>query len=278
MMLLLMMMMVMVMAMIMVVMMMIIISMIITMMIMNNDITQQESSSQTNLSTLGKRTLGTFPVSKLHPKRIMAPGRTSTLGMSTAWDFWPQKRYLAQKKTCCVYVKYSSSKLAEKTYPLVNMPKTMENHHLQWIFPWTMVIFHSFWYVYQTVNHHEKRRNGQQFPAWLPRGRWPTRSRRRTSLGARPTCLCQRQVSTISIHHCQFRPQNFFFGPLTFWNCVWYKKSGGYDSMTCLYLWIYKYIIILYIIYYYIYILNYIYIILYIICRCIRYMYIWMYR
>ena len=128
-------MMMMVMAMIMVVMMMIIISMIITMMIMNNDITQQESSSQTNLSTLGKRTLGTFPVSKLHPKRIMAPGRTSTLGMSTAWDFWPQKRYLAQKKTCCVYVKYSSSKLAEKTYPLVNMPKTMENHHLQWIFP-----------------------------------------------------------------------------------------------------------------------------------------------
>ena len=120
----------MVMAMIMVVMMMMIIVMIITMMIMNNDITQQESSSQTNLSTLGKRTLGTFPVSKLHPKRIMAPGRTSTLGMSTAWDFWPQKRYLAQKKTCCVYVKYSSSKLAEKTYPLVNMPKTMENHHL----------------------------------------------------------------------------------------------------------------------------------------------------
>ena len=36
-------------------------------------------------------------------------------------------------------------------YPLVNVQKTMENHHLLWIVPGKMVIFHSFLYVYQRV-------------------------------------------------------------------------------------------------------------------------------
>jgi hypothetical protein len=36
-------------------------------------------------------------------------------------------------------------------YPLVNIQKAIENGHLLWIVPLSMVIFHSFLYVYQRV-------------------------------------------------------------------------------------------------------------------------------
>ena len=154
-------------------------------------------------------------------------------------------------------VKYSSSKLAEKTYPTWSTcQKTMENppiysgcSHEPW---WFSVVFGLF----TSKSSRKTAQRTGEFPAWLPRGRWPTRSRRRTSLGARASSHFGTESGTRNL------------GAMIPWHlCI-----CGYIYILLYYYIIYNILYIIYIIYYILYIIYYIlYIIYYIYSICVLY-------
>ena len=53
-------------------------------------------------------------------------------------DFFPN---FGDDYSGCVFL---AIKISLNWYPLVNIQKTMENHHLSWFVPWKMVMFHSY--------------------------------------------------------------------------------------------------------------------------------------